>query len=163
GRREVVELDLAEPIEPPEVLRRLRGAAPPGLDFLDAEAAPPGRPAHAAAAAYRLDVPAQRPDAPRAALAPFLAPDTPPHTRPAPARAQRRARRRPVPARRPGRRGRAARVPPELPPGRLRPPRGAARRPGAPRPPGARGRPGAHRPGAGPLNRVGPRPPRGPA
>jgi radical SAM-linked protein len=81
GRREVVELDLAEPMEPPEVLRRLRGAAPPGLDFLDAESAPPGRPAHAGAAAYRLDVPAERRGDARAALARFVASDAWPYTR----------------------------------------------------------------------------------
>src|SRR2546421_1972418 len=31
GRREVLELDLAEPLEPLEVLHRLTAAAPPGL------------------------------------------------------------------------------------------------------------------------------------
>ncbi|MBV8382011.1 MAG: DUF2344 domain-containing protein, partial [Planctomycetaceae bacterium] len=41
GRREVVELDLAEPLEPAEVLRRLAAATPPGLDWLDAEAVAP--------------------------------------------------------------------------------------------------------------------------
>jgi radical SAM-linked protein len=73
GRREVVELDLAEPMAAGEVLRRLRAAAPPGLDFFDAEAVPPGRPAHAAAVEYRLDVPDERHEAARAALARFLA------------------------------------------------------------------------------------------
>lgn len=73
GRREVLELDLAEPMEPAEVRRRLRDAAPPGLDFLEAEAVPPGRPAHALAVEYRIDIPADRRDAADAALARFLA------------------------------------------------------------------------------------------
>jgi radical SAM-linked protein len=81
GRREVLELDLAEPMEPAEVRRRLSAAAPPGLDFLEAEAVPPGRPAHAQAVEYRLDVPADRRDAARAALARFLASTDWPSTR----------------------------------------------------------------------------------
>src|SRR4028119_2220334 len=43
GLREVVELELAEPIGPAEVLRRLAAAAPPGLVFFEAEAVGPGR------------------------------------------------------------------------------------------------------------------------
>src|SRR4051794_5840813 len=43
GRREVVELELAGPMEPAEVLRRLRAEAPAGLEFLEAEAVGPGR------------------------------------------------------------------------------------------------------------------------
>ena len=43
GRREVVELELAEPMEPAEVLRRLAAVSPPGLDWLEAEAVAPGR------------------------------------------------------------------------------------------------------------------------
>ena len=81
GRREVLELDLAEPMEPAEVLRRLRAAAPPGLDFLEAEAVPPGRPAHAQAVEYRFDVPADRREAADAALARFLASTDWPYTR----------------------------------------------------------------------------------
>src|SRR3954447_11198402 len=38
GQREVLELDLAEPMAAPEVLGRLRASAPPGLVFLEAEA-----------------------------------------------------------------------------------------------------------------------------
>ena len=41
GTREVVELELTEPMEPTEVLRRLAACAPPGLDWLDAQAMPP--------------------------------------------------------------------------------------------------------------------------
>jgi radical SAM-linked protein len=81
GRREVVELDLAEPMEPAEVLRRLTAAAPPGFDWLEAESVPTGRPAHAAAVHYTLDVPAERRDAARASLERFLASTAWPYTR----------------------------------------------------------------------------------
>ncbi len=81
GRREVLELDLDEPLSPDELLARLSAAAPPGLEFFDAQAVPAGRSAHAAAVAYRLDVPADRQDAARAALAQFLASTAWPYTR----------------------------------------------------------------------------------
>jgi len=81
GRREVVELDLAEPLPPDEVLQRLRAAAPPGLEFLDAESVPPGRPAHAAAVEFCMNVPEDRRDAARASLARFLAGTSWPYTR----------------------------------------------------------------------------------
>jgi radical SAM-linked protein len=81
GRREVLELDLSEPMDPAEVRRRLREAAPPGLDFLEAEAVAPGRPAHAQAVEYRFDVPADRRAAADAALARFLASPDWPYTR----------------------------------------------------------------------------------
>ena len=81
GRREVLELDLAEPLEPAEILSRLRAEAPAGLVFLEAEAVPPGRPAHAQAVDYQFDVPADRRDAARAALAQFLASTSWPYTR----------------------------------------------------------------------------------
>ncbi|GAC1464922.1 MAG: TIGR03936 family radical SAM-associated protein [Isosphaeraceae bacterium] len=81
GRREVLELDLAEPMLPAEVLGRLRATAPPGLEFLEAEAVAPGRPAHAQAVEYQLDVPADRQDDARASLARFLASEHWPYTR----------------------------------------------------------------------------------
>ena len=81
GRREVLELDLAESFAADEVLRRLRAAAPPGLEFLDAESVPPGRSAHASAAAYRLVVPVDRLEAARAALQRFEASSDWPYTR----------------------------------------------------------------------------------
>src|SRR4051794_39838078 len=81
GRREVVELDLAEPLEPAEVLRRLAAAAPPGLDWLDAQAVPPGRAAQAEAVRYALALPAEVLDAARDRLAAFLAGTSWPYTR----------------------------------------------------------------------------------
>jgi radical SAM-linked protein len=81
GRREVLEIDLAEPVAPDQVLDRLRAVAPPGLDWLEAQAVAPGRPVQATAAAYQLSIPAGRRDAARAALDRFLASDHWPYTR----------------------------------------------------------------------------------
>jgi len=81
GCREVVELDLTEPLDPSEVLGRLAATSPPGLEWLDAEAVPPGRPAHAEAVEYRTELPADRLEAAGAALAAFLAGTTWPYTR----------------------------------------------------------------------------------
>ena len=89
GRREVVELDLAEPLEPAEVLRRLAAVAPPGLDWLDAEAVAPGRAAQVGAVAYALDVPAERREETRARLAALLASTSWPYTRHRPDRDRR--------------------------------------------------------------------------
>ena len=81
GHHEVVEMELLEPMEPTEVLRRLAAVSPPGLDWLDAEDPGPGRPAQAEAVRYALSVPADRRDDARAALADFLARDRWPYTR----------------------------------------------------------------------------------
>jgi radical SAM-linked protein len=82
GRREVVDLELAEPMEPAEVLRRLAAASPPGLDWLDVEGVAPGRPApQAEAVRYVLEVPVDRQDAARSRLATLLASTQWPYTR----------------------------------------------------------------------------------
>lgn len=81
GHHEVVEMELVEPMEPSEVLRRLTAVSPPGLDWIDAEAPGPGRPAQAEAVRYALTVPAGRREDARAALAHFLAEDRWPYTR----------------------------------------------------------------------------------
>ena len=81
GRHEVVELELIEPVEPSEVVDRLRRVSPSGLDWLEAEAVAPGRPAHAAAVAYQIDIPAGRRAAAQVALDRFLACDHWPFTR----------------------------------------------------------------------------------
>ena len=81
GHHEVVEIELLEPMEPSEVLRRLAAVSPPGLDWIAAEAPGPGRPAQAEAVRYALSVPAGRRDEARAALADFLARDRWPYTR----------------------------------------------------------------------------------
>ncbi len=57
GRREVVELELAEPMGPSDVLRRLAAVAPEGFDFMEAEPAPERRASQVAAARYALEVP----------------------------------------------------------------------------------------------------------
>jgi radical SAM-linked protein len=81
GHREVVELDLAEPLAPDEVLARLRATSPRGLDWLEAEAVPPGRAAQPDAVSYVLDIPEGRRDEARARLADLLASEHWPYTR----------------------------------------------------------------------------------
>jgi radical SAM-linked protein len=81
GRREVVEIDLAEPMEPAEVLSRLAATSPPGLEWLGAEPATSTRAAQATAVAYRLDLPADRRAAASAALAGLLASASRPYAR----------------------------------------------------------------------------------
>lgn len=81
GRREVVELDLAEPMEPAEVLRRLRATTPQGLEWLEAEGVPPGRAAQPEAVSYTLEIPADRRDEGRHRLAAFFASEQWPYTR----------------------------------------------------------------------------------
>ena len=73
GHREIVEMDLAEPMAPAEVLGRLAATAPPGLDWLDAEAAPPGRPPRAETLHYAIEIPEDRHEAARAAIDALLA------------------------------------------------------------------------------------------
>jgi radical SAM-linked protein len=82
GRREVVELELAEPLEPAEVLERLAAVSPPGLNWLEVQAVAPGRSApRVDAVQYVMEVPLDRLDAARAHLATFLASARWPYTR----------------------------------------------------------------------------------
>jgi radical SAM-linked protein len=82
GRREVVELDLAEPLAPAEVLDRLQAVSPPGLDWLDATALAPGRAApQVTAVQYLLEVPGDRRDTTQAQLDTLLASAHWPYTR----------------------------------------------------------------------------------
>jgi radical SAM-linked protein len=82
GRREIVELELADPMEPAEVLQRLSSASPPGLDWLDAEAVAPGRSApQSVAVRYLMEVPGDRHDATRASLVTLLTSTQWPYTR----------------------------------------------------------------------------------
>ena len=81
GHQEVVEMELADPLEPAEVLQRLAAVSPPGLDWIAAEVNTPGRPAQATSVSYALAVPAESRDAASAALAHFLAQDRWPYTR----------------------------------------------------------------------------------
>ena len=82
GRREVVEFELAEPMEPSEVLERLKAHSPPGLDWLEAESVAAGRPAHAEFVHYQFDgIPEERRDDASASLARFLASERWPYTR----------------------------------------------------------------------------------
>jgi radical SAM-linked protein len=72
GQREVLDLELSEAMEPAEVLRRLTMVAPAGLEFLEAEAKPPGRAARAEAVQYALPVPYDRRDSVLAAIAALI-------------------------------------------------------------------------------------------
>lgn len=82
GRREVVELELAEPLEPAEVLARLSAVAPEGLDFLEAEPGTAGRAApRVMTARYALEVPEPERAAAATALEALLAGTTWPYTR----------------------------------------------------------------------------------
>ena len=81
GLREVVELELAEPMEPSELLRRLAEQSPAGLDWLEAEALGPGRATQVGVVRYSLDVPADRRDGARESVATLLAAESRPYTR----------------------------------------------------------------------------------
>jgi len=61
GRAEVMELELATPVEPQQVLARLAAEAPPGLTLLAVESLAAGSPkAHVRAMTYQFPVPAER-------------------------------------------------------------------------------------------------------
>ncbi len=81
GRREVLDLELNEPMEPSEVLLRLTAEAPPGFDFLEAEALEPGRAARVARVSYRLPIPEDLRPRTRDAVADLLSRDSWPITR----------------------------------------------------------------------------------
>lgn len=86
GRQEVVELELAEPLDPQDVFQRLTSVAPPGFEWLSVEGVPPGRAAQPLMVAYEFDVPEVSRDAARARLAEFLAASEWPYTRQRPDR-----------------------------------------------------------------------------
>ncbi len=68
GCREVVEIDLTEPLEPSEVLSRLAATSPSGLEWLEAEPSLSSRAAQAGAVWYSLALPADRLAAATAAM-----------------------------------------------------------------------------------------------
>ncbi len=77
----MVEIDLAAPLEPAEVLERLAATSPPGLQWLGAEPATSNRAAQAQAACYRLDLPEPRRAAASAAVAELLSSPSRPYSR----------------------------------------------------------------------------------
>ncbi|WP_152052859.1 TIGR03936 family radical SAM-associated protein [Tautonia marina] len=85
GRREVLELELAEPLRPSEVLRRLCDVAPPGLDFLEAIPAP-GRSGRVAFVEYLFPLPDERRGPTVDAVAALLDRQTCPYVRRKPGR-----------------------------------------------------------------------------
>jgi radical SAM-linked protein len=61
GRREVVDLELSEPMDPGELLRKLVAAAPPGFDWIDAgPLSPDAKAPRPRAAEYCISVVAER-------------------------------------------------------------------------------------------------------
>jgi radical SAM-linked protein len=71
---EVVDVELTEPIDPTELLRRLADASPSGLEWREARLLPAGAAAPSPVAAeYRLELPADRVPEARSALASLLA------------------------------------------------------------------------------------------
>jgi len=73
GREEVVDIELSEPREPGDVLRRLAEAAPPGFEWIDIEPLPATAPApRPVAVEYGFPVPMPRRREARAALASLM-------------------------------------------------------------------------------------------
>jgi radical SAM-linked protein len=82
GRREVVDLELAEPMEPCELLSRLKAVAPAGFEWLEADAlAPDAAAPQAHMVEYSIAIPAQRRAAARSAVDTLLASASWPVTR----------------------------------------------------------------------------------
>ena len=72
--REVVDLDLAEPMEPTDLLERLTAVAPPGFDWVDAVALAPNSPApRPRSVSYQIPVQTDRRENARIALEALLA------------------------------------------------------------------------------------------
>jgi radical SAM-linked protein len=72
GRREIVELELTEPLEPALVLDRLSAVAPPGLALFEPEALMTSRAGQVRAVRYELPIPAERRTGAAAAIGEFL-------------------------------------------------------------------------------------------
>jgi radical SAM-linked protein len=80
--REVVDLELTEPIDADEVLRRLAAAAPPGFSWLEARNLTPGEsPPRPQTVTYQLDIPADRIAGAASALATLLESSSRPYQR----------------------------------------------------------------------------------
>lgn len=82
GRREVLELELTDPLPPAEVLGRLAAVSPPGLVWLEAEALADGaRAPRVVSASYQLPIPTDRRAQARAAIDSLLAAEHRSHQR----------------------------------------------------------------------------------
>jgi radical SAM-linked protein len=82
GRNEVVDLELREPEEPAELLRKLRESAPAGFQWLNAEPLPPGAsPPRPVSVEYQIEIPRDRREAVRSALSTVLESEQWPITR----------------------------------------------------------------------------------
>jgi len=82
GWCEVVDLELSHPVEPADVLHRLKQVAPQGFDWIDAQALDPGSPPpRPVAVEYCLHVPEARREPARTAIDSLLACTSRPVTR----------------------------------------------------------------------------------
>ena len=68
GRREVLDLELTEPLEAEDIRMRLAAVLPPGLDLVEAELVPAGKTAQAVSLWYHIEVPETRREAAAAEL-----------------------------------------------------------------------------------------------
>jgi radical SAM-linked protein len=82
ARREVVDLELSEPMDPTLLLEKLTAVAPPGIDWIDARLLPPGAPPpQPRAVEYCIPILAERRPAAESTLQSLLASESWPVTR----------------------------------------------------------------------------------
>jgi radical SAM-linked protein len=82
GLREIVDLELAQPLAPADLLARLRAVAPTGFEWIDASPLPQdARPPHPRAVEYSFPVDSGRRAAAKVALQSFLESESWPLTR----------------------------------------------------------------------------------
>ncbi|MDX2035539.1 MAG: TIGR03936 family radical SAM-associated protein [Isosphaeraceae bacterium] len=86
GKNEAVEFEFTEPLEPGDVLERLRAESPAGLEWLCAEPASGKKVAQAEAVAYSLPIPEDRIASTRESLASILGAAAIPYSRQRPDR-----------------------------------------------------------------------------
>ena len=81
GRRELLDLELSEPLEAEEVRSRLAAVLPPGLDLLEVERVPAGKTAQPVAFSYQIEIPEARRAATSVALGALLSSSSRPYVR----------------------------------------------------------------------------------
>ncbi len=82
GRREVVDLELTEPVDPAALLQRLTAVAPPGFDWIDARPLPPdARPPRPRSVEYCIPILTERRASAASALHAFSSSTSWPHVR----------------------------------------------------------------------------------
>jgi radical SAM-linked protein len=68
GRDEVVDIELTEPIDPADLMRRLTEVSPQGFEWLEGRCLPTGAAPSPVAAEFRLDLPSERLERTRSAI-----------------------------------------------------------------------------------------------